>query len=129
LSIDDGQAAFFSLRGVDQHPFHRNSLSFSFAVRMRTAFLRPTWAKDTGRRRAKNEGELPRSLVGPTEGSGTDPSGQENGRGRVEEASERLAGWSGGQRSADRDNKMGGPCQAIERGREAPKAQKKQSQQ
>jgi hypothetical protein len=22
LSIDDGQAAFFSLRGVDQHPFH-----------------------------------------------------------------------------------------------------------
>ncbi len=22
LSVDDGQAAFFSLRGVDQHPFH-----------------------------------------------------------------------------------------------------------
>ena len=22
LSIDNGQAAFFSLRGVDQHPFH-----------------------------------------------------------------------------------------------------------
>ena len=22
LSVDNGQAAFFSLRGVDQHPFH-----------------------------------------------------------------------------------------------------------
>jgi hypothetical protein len=22
LSVDDGQAALFSLRGVDQHPFH-----------------------------------------------------------------------------------------------------------
>ena len=60
---------------------------------------------------------------------GAKPSGQETGRGRVEEASERLAGWGGGQSSADPDNKWGGPCQAYQRGREAPQAQKKQSQQ
>ena len=30
LSIDDGQAAFFSLRGVDQHPFHDASLLFQY---------------------------------------------------------------------------------------------------
>ena len=32
LSIDDGQAAFFSLRGVDQHPFHDASLLYVSAI-------------------------------------------------------------------------------------------------
>ena len=33
LSIDDGQAAFFGLRGVDQHPFHDASLLFNVSAK------------------------------------------------------------------------------------------------
>ena len=33
LSIDDGQAAFFSLCGVDQHPFHDASLLFNVSAK------------------------------------------------------------------------------------------------
>ena len=32
LSVDDGQAAFFSLCGVDQHPFHDASLLFNVSA-------------------------------------------------------------------------------------------------
>ena len=33
LSVDDGQAAFFSLCGVDQHPFHDASLLFNVSAK------------------------------------------------------------------------------------------------
>jgi hypothetical protein len=36
LAVDDGQAALFGLRGIDQHSFHSNFLSFAFTC--------PKWA-------------------------------------------------------------------------------------
>ena len=65
LSVDDGQAAFFSLRSVDEHPFHdavlfqmpRTAKSTDFLVAL--ACHRPTKGTRCRRRRLKRK-ELPK---------------------------------------------------------------------
>ena len=82
LSVDDGQAALFSLRGVDKHPFHD---AFLFIALQHRASVDPTMpSADAGKRK----GNTAQSCAGLTALAAT------SGRWRVD-AGELKANWHG----------------------------------